>query len=72
MPTATYNVEDCTCGLDHDSIEHIAAMVILRVAEAKENGEYFSVGDIGAAIERSARKVGWVKTFVSVKDNDNE
>lgn len=72
MPTATYNVEGCTCGEDHDSLTHIAAMVILKVAEAKERGEYFSVGDIGAAIERSARKVGWVKTFVSVKDHVNE
>lgn len=53
----TYNVPDCTCGQDHDGLNHIVRALLIMAAIKPE----VTIADLGREFEQAAVKVGWVK-----------
>lgn len=59
--TTTYNVEGCTCGQDHDSLEYITLTVLYGAALAFDEGASVEPRQIGETVEAAARQVGWYR-----------
>lgn len=68
MEYKTYNVPNCTCGHDHDSLSHIS----MAVLTALFNGVFASSDDplseAALQIEDAAQKVGWVQGAAELDD----
>lgn len=54
MAPKTFNRDDCHCGKNHDSLEHISRGVISLLIRGE-----ISYADAPAALERAAMSVGW-------------
>ncbi|AEV52023.1 hypothetical protein [Rhodococcus phage REQ1] len=55
--TRTFNVENCTCGEDHDGIEHLVKGTLL----AYDIGAIQTADQLTRMFERVASETGWVK-----------
>lgn len=63
MPT--YNTPDCTCGLDHDGLEHLITSTLLQL-EAEQR--HYTPEEVGSIVEDAALYVGWHRdTDLAVK-----
>lgn len=59
----TYNVPDCTCDEDHDSLEHIIKAVLYSPGV-----EMIPIEDVAEAISKAAQVVGWRKVNLDAED----
>lgn len=64
MALKTFNVPDCKCGKNHDSLQHIAKGALYLVLRGE-----MDVATAAAQIEKAAIDVGW--THPEITENQN-
>lgn len=62
--TKTFNRDDCFCGLDHDTLDHIVRQTLALATAGRIHSEDQFVG----IIVKSAEEVGWVKAGDELED----
>ncbi|WP_072690976.1 hypothetical protein [Rhodococcus marinonascens] len=70
---STYNTRSCTCGKDHDRLEHITAAVLFCAGQDfVEKGIYYQPIELGDAVAEAATRVGWRYSPARITSDLNE